>query len=214
MIDSEAAELLTRAAAFDNRTIGEADATAWAAALHDLPCDNDTLQAVARYYSAPATPGETGRRWIEPHHVRTHRTAIRNERLGATIPAYKPPTELETGRDFVSRRKAQLTAIADGREAPLPIQALSGGPHRRVSAALQGVGHPEVIAALDEDADEPYMPDGFREAIGLAATPPELRAPCPKDGCRAPARQPCKTPHGRRRTTPHQARTDATRGAA
>ncbi|WP_309029057.1 zinc finger domain-containing protein [Streptomyces alfalfae] len=206
MIDSEAAELLTRAAAFDNRTIGEADATAWAAALADLPYDDDALQAVARYYSTPAAPGETGRRWIEPHHVRTHRTAIRNERLGTTIPAYKPPTEPETGRDFTARRRAQLTAIADGRETPLPIHALTGGPHPSVARAIAGIG--------ELPGDEPYMPNGFREAIGLTTTPPELRVPCPKDGCKAPARQPCKTPHGRRRTTPHQARTDAAGAAA
>ncbi|MFH8792244.1 hypothetical protein [Streptomyces sp. NPDC017941] len=207
MIDSEAAELLTRAAAFDNRTIGEADATAWAAALHDLPCDNDTLQAVARFYSAPAAPGETGRRWIEPHHVRTHRAAIRSERLGTTIPAYEPPAEPESGSEFTRRRRAQLTAIADGRLTPVPVQQLTGGPHSRVARALEGVGD------MPAD-DQPYMPADFRESIGMAAAPPELRIPCPKDGCRALARQPCKTPRGHRRATPHQARTDAARGAA
>lgn len=206
MIKSEAAELLTRAAAFDNRTIGEADAAAWAAALDTLPLDNDTLTAVARYYSAPAAPGETGRRWIEPHHVRTWRSKIREERLGTTIPAYNPTDPTETGNEFTRRRRAQLTAIADGRERPTPVQALAGGPHPTVARALGNVGQ------MPPD-DEPYMPDGFREAIGLTAAPPELRIPCPKDGCKAPTRQPCKTPRGHRRTTPHQARTDAAQAA-
>ncbi|MVO84149.1 hypothetical protein GPA10_05030 [Streptomyces sp. p1417] len=205
MTPDEAARLLATAAAFDNRTPSKIAKHAWASALHDLPLDNDTIDAVARYYSAPAAPGETGRRWIEPHHVRTHRTAIRNERLGTTIPAYKPPTEPETGRDFTTRRRAQLTAIADGREQPVPVTALNGGPHPRVARALEGVGD------MPAD-DQPYMPADFRESIGMAATPPELRISCPKDGCRALARQPCKTPRGHRRATPHQARTDAARG--
>lgn len=207
MTPDEAARLLAACAAFDNRQPSEMGKQAWAAALRDLPADDDTFEAIARYYSAPAQPGETGRRWIEPHHVRTWRTRIREERLGTTIPAYDPPTEPETGSDFVTRRRAQLTAIADGREQPVPVPALTGGPHPNVARALQGVGQ------MPAD-DEPYMPDGFREAVGYAATPPELRIPCPKDGCRAPARQPCKTPRGHRRATPHQARTDAARGAA
>lgn len=209
MTPAEAAELLTRAAAFDNRTIGEADAHAWAAALTDLPYDPDTLTAVARFYSAPSAPGETGRRWIEPHHVRTWRSKIREERLGTTIPAYEPPaTQLETGADFVTRRRAQLHAIADGRETPIPVQQLTGGPHPRVARELAAVGQ------QIPDEDEPYMPAGFRETAGMEARGPELSVPCPKDGCRAPARQPCKTPHGRRRTEPHAARRDAAQGAS
>jgi hypothetical protein len=207
VIDSEAAELLARASAFDNRTIGEADATAWAAALHDLPLDNDTLNAVARYYSAPTQQGETGRRWVEPHHVRTWRTKIRGERLGETIPAYEPTNPGETGSDFIARRRAQLGAIADGRLQPIPVQQLTGGPHPQVARELAAIGRP----IPDEDDDRPYMPEDFREQVGMTARPPELRIPCPN--CKALARQPCKTPHGRTRTTAHTARTDAAQGA-
>lgn len=203
MTPDDAARLLAACAAFDNRQPSEIAKQAWAAALRDLPLDDDTFEAVARYYSAPAQPGETGRRWLEPHHVRTWRTKIRNERLGTTIPAYEPPAELETGHDFVSRRRAQLTAIADGRLTPIPVQQLTGGPHPRVARQLATVGH------NIPDEDTPYMPADFREQIGLTPHAPELAIPCPKDGCRAHARQPCKTPHGRRRTEAHQARKDA-----
>lgn len=203
MTPSEATALLARAAAFDNRTVGEADAEAWAAALHDMPFDTDALNAIARYYSAPTQPGETGRRWIEPHHVRTWRTKIRDERLGETIPAYEPMHPDETGAQYVTRRRAQLRAIADGELKPIPVQALAGGPHPNVARALAAVGRDIP------DEDEPYMPAGFRESIGLAARPPEYAVPCPKDGCRAAARQPCKTPMGRTRTETHQARKDA-----
>ena len=41
MTPSEAAQLLGHCAAFDNRTVGKVDARAWAAALHDLPFDED-----------------------------------------------------------------------------------------------------------------------------------------------------------------------------
>lgn len=202
---AEAAQLLTRAAAFDNRTIGEADATAWAAALADMPLDPDTLTAVARFYSEPTREGETGRRWIEPHHVRTWRKKIRGERLGDTIPAYEPMRPEETGAQFVARRRTQLAAIADGRLQPIPVNQLTGGPHPSVARAIEGAGRP-----VPEGEDEtPYMPADFRESIGWGTRDPELTIPCPKHGCGAARFQPCKTPHGRRRTDIHQARRDA-----
>ncbi|MFD5814372.1 hypothetical protein [Streptomyces sp. NPDC127038] len=209
MTPDEAARLLAACAAFDNRQPSEIAKQAWAAALRDLPLDNDTFDAVARFYSAPAQPGETGRRWIEPHHVRTTRTKIREERLGPTIPAYEPPVSPETGADFVTRRRAQLAAIADGREQAIPVGALTGGPHPRVVRQLEGVGR-----LIPADDDQPYMPADFRESVGMDARPPELSVPCPKDGCKAAARQPCKTPHGRTRKDAHQARVDAAGGAA
>ena len=203
MTPDEAARLLAACSAFDNRQPSEIAKQAWAAALRDLPLDDDTFEAVARYYSAPAQPGETGRRWIEPHHVRSTRTKIREERLGPTIPAYEPTDPEEDGDSFVARRRAQLAAIADGRETAVPVTALAGGPHPRLKATVKAIGR----AIPDED--EPYMPAGFREQVGMEARPPELRIPCPKTGCHAPARQPCKTPHGRRRQQAHQARIDA-----
>lgn len=208
MTPDEAARLLAACAAFDNRQPSEIAKQAWAAALRDLPLDNDTFDAVARFYSAPTVPGETGRRWIEPHHVRTWRTKIREERLGATIPAYEPPPVPETGADFITRRRAQLTAIADGHETAIPVGELTGGPHPRVAAQLATVGRDIPTE------DKPYMPAGFREEVGMQTRPPELSVPCPKDGCRAPARQPCKTPHGRRRTEPHSARREAAQNQA
>lgn len=208
MTPDEAARLLAACSAFDNRQPSEIAKQAWASALRDLPLDNDTFDAVARYYSAPAQQGETGRRWIEPHHVRTWRTKIREERLGTTIPAYEPTDPEETGRDFISRRRAQLHAIAGGQQTAVPVQQLTGGPHRSVARQLAAVGRD----IPDEDDDRPYMPEDFRERVGMEARPPELAVPCPKEGCRAPARQPCKTPHGRRRAQAHQARIDAAQG--
>lgn len=208
MTPDDAARLLAACSAFDNRQPSEMGKQAWAAALRDLPADNDTFEAIARYYSAPAAPGETGRRWIEPHHVRTWRARIREERLGPTIPAYEPTDPDETGSTFTARRRAQLTAIADGRETPIPVQQLTGGPHPRLAHELASVGR----HIPEQDDDEPYMPANFRQSIGLDTRPPEYAIPCP--ACRAPARTACRTPRGRTRTTTHDARKQAARETA
>lgn len=49
MTPSEAARILTLAACYDGRTVGEADAIAWASLLGDLSGDA-ALEAVKDYY--------------------------------------------------------------------------------------------------------------------------------------------------------------------
>lgn len=206
MTPSEAQKLLTAASAFDNRDPNsEAVARLWAEALADIPGDADAFAAVARFYSEPARDGDTGRRWVEPHHIRTWRKRIRAERLGETIPAYDLPRPDETGAEFVRRRREQLRAIADGRLDAVPVRQLTGGPARDVQRALEGAAR-RVDEVLDE---KPYLPAGFRAAVGMHEVLNELRIACPKAGCPATARQPCLTPRGARRTDTHQARKDA-----
>lgn len=210
MNPSEAAQLLGHAAAFDNRTVGTADARAWAAALHDVPLDPDTLAAVARYYGTPTEkPGD--RLWIQPHNVRAHRLAIRRERLGDTLPAYEPPPALETGEEFVARRRAQLDAIATGRAAGRPIGALTGGPHPDVAKRLKALG---TVGRTIPDNDSTDEPEPDTTAI---RRPGPLGIPCPS--CRAATGHPCKaqiTGSGERRPrelkTPHAARTRVAAG--
>ncbi|HBF84212.1 MAG TPA: hypothetical protein DD420_31070, partial [Streptomyces sp.] len=80
MNSKEAAALLAHCSGFDNRQPSVAAAQAWAAALPDVPLDQDARNAVAAYYSTPPqNPGD--KLWILPHHVRTLRTKIRNARL-------------------------------------------------------------------------------------------------------------------------------------
>lgn len=203
MTPTEAARLLQNAAAYDNRQPSVAAAAAWADALHDVPGDPDAFAAVARYYGTAPTDGR--RLWLEPHHVRTIRKQIRVERHGETIAAYDSPDPDESGPEFVQRRREQLVAIGDGRLEPLPVRQLAGGPHPNVAAAIEG-GVRSVDDALDEP--EPYMPHGFRQAVGLPERPVELSVPCPRadGGCGATERQPCVSPRGRRRNTVHAAR--------
>src|SRR4051812_39890189 len=119
--------LLARAAAFDNRTVGRVDAEAWAAALHDVPYDDDATAAVARYYgTAPKDPST--RLWIQPHNVRSLRKTIRSERAEGF--RYEPPALDETPREFLARYRGQLEAVASGRVTPPAGRlALEGGPH-------------------------------------------------------------------------------------
>lgn len=77
---SEASLLLGHCAAFDNRNDSKAAATAWAAALYDVPLDDDTRAVVAAYYTTPPKDPDQ-RLWIMPHHVRTLRSKIRSARL-------------------------------------------------------------------------------------------------------------------------------------
>lgn len=207
MTPSEAAKLLAHCAAFDRRTVGEADARAWAAALADVPADVDTYAAVARFYGSPPADGE-GRKWIEPHHVRTMRKAIRSERHGDTIAAYSPQNPDESGLEFVQRRREQLTAIGDGRVEPTPVRQLAGGPHPSVAGAIEG-GVRHIDDAIDENGERPYVPPGFRQSVGMRERPVELSVPCPpakEGGCGAREQQPCVSPRGRRREAVHAAR--------
>lgn len=72
MKPGDAARVLAKAAAFDQRTIGEADIAAWYEALADLDAA-DALAAVTRHYA------ESDKR-LMPVHVRTHALDIRRDR--------------------------------------------------------------------------------------------------------------------------------------
>jgi hypothetical protein len=180
---AEAVELLTLAAAFDRRTVGEADARAWAAALHDVPLDQDARAAVARHHAESTA-------WFTPAHLRSIRHRIRAERLGDTPPAYEPPAGPETGAEYVTRRRQQLAAIAAG-EIPRPAVALDAAPSDRLRAALARVGE-----MPDHIRHEITESTGGRIGAGKARFP-ELAVPCPRPDCRAQRHMPCKRPSGR-----------------
>ena len=110
MTKGDVARLLTMAAAFDQRTIGDADIEAWAAVIGDLRFEDAQSGLIAHYRE------ETTR--IMPAHVLERVTEIREARLreAGTIPipehlADYPIAELEW-------RDAAARAVADGR--PLP----------------------------------------------------------------------------------------------
>lgn len=199
MNPKEAAQLLGHAAAFDNRKPSQAAAMAWAAALHDVPLDDDAKNAVAAYYTtAPKDPD--GRLWILPHHVRTLRTKIRNARLENF--QYEPIAD-ETTAEYLARYRGQVRAIASGAvPAPSGWLALTGGPSKGFMQELEARGWNGVRTV--PDTDEPDLADTVRRSGPLGIVCPD---------CRAEIGFPCKTsfatrkhPLGRPLAKPHSAR--------
>lgn len=191
----EAKQLLAACAAFDNRQPSLIAARAWATALRDLPLDQDCFDAVARFYGTPPkTPGD--RLWIQPHDVRTHRQAIRNERIENFVYDGDPD---ENPRQYLARYRRQLAATAAGQiAAPGTAPALTGGPHKDVAKELAAVGR-EVPG---EDGEE--EPIRRRGPLGVE---------CPV--CHAPIGRPCKTAlRGRNAKTIHPARRRVAKGEA
>lgn len=213
MTPADAAELLTLAAAFDRRTVGEADARAWAAALHAVPLDDDTRAAVARHYA------DTDR-WLTPAHVLQQRAKIRADRLDRANVLYEGQPD-ETGAQSIARRRALLAAVADGRIAPQTATqavglapgtappALTGGPapDPELEERLARIGRRIPNGAAEEL--RPYRPvRAQREALASADLPDPLDVAC--TWCQAPPGHPCRMGKNRARTraTPHPCRLD------
>ena len=175
----EAAQLLGHCAAFDNRKPSQAAAMAWAAALHDVPFDDDARAAVAAYYTtAPKDPD--GKLWILPHHVRTLRSKIRSARLENF--QYEPIAD-ETPAEFLARYKGQVQAIASGQVAPPPGRlALEGGPSAGFMRQLEDRGWQgnRTVPGTDEES----LTNTVRRAGPLGVQ-------CP--ACSAAIGHPCKS---------------------
>lgn len=207
---AEAAELLMHAAAFDNRNGSMAAAKAWAAALHDVPLDNDARAAVASYYTTPPKDPEA-RLWILPHHVRSLRSKIRSARLENF--QYEPLPD-ESPAEFLARYKGQVQAIASGRvAAPSGRPALEGGPSKQFVAELEARGW-EVGRAIDGEDAAAELVDSVRRSGPLGIE-------CPVEACKAAIGRPCKgpggsekQPMGKPRLNPHRARVRAASGEA
>ncbi|MFE9363712.1 hypothetical protein ACFYNN_13025 [Streptomyces sp. NPDC006978] len=186
MNTAEAGRLLMHAAAFDNRQPSAAAAEAWAAALGNMPLDSDTLAAVARYYSTPpARPGD--RLWIQPHDIRTHRAAIRNDRLTGFV--YEPQPDDDNPAAYLRNLRQQRALVAGGHREPAPARAAlppANSDADRMKNTLALIGR-EVPKTDDE---------------GTATVSP-LSVPCPM--CHARLGQQCKR-SGHPITTPHAAR--------
>jgi hypothetical protein len=207
----EAAELLGHCAAFDNRKPSQGTAVAWAAALHDVPLDNDAKAAVASYYTTPPKDPEA-KLWILPHHVRSLRSKIRSARLENF--QYEPRPD-ETPAEFLARYKGQVQAIASGQvAAPTGQPALEGGPSKQFMAELEARGW-EGNRIVDEEsgAVEAEVVDSVKRSGPLGVE-------CPMAECRAAIGKPCKTPGGsekhplgKPRANPHAARRRAAEGA-
>lgn len=202
---TEAAALLAHCSGFDNRQPSVAAAQSWAAALRNVPFDQDTRDAVAVYYSTPPQD-PNAKLWILPHHVRTLRSKIRSARLENF--QYEPLPD-ETPAEYIARYRGQVQAIASGRVAPPSGRlALEGGPTDAFMRELEARGWEGNRTV--PDSDEEAAADTVRRAGPLGVQ-------CPT--CNAALGRPCKTPGGTRkhvlgrpRPKPHSARLRVARG--
>jgi hypothetical protein len=202
---NEAAELLAHCSGFDNRQPSLAAAKSWASALYDVPFDQDACDAIAAYYTTPPqNPNE--RLWILPHHVRTLRTKIRNQRLENF--QYEPQPD-ESVPEYLDRFRGQVKAIASGRIAgPSGRPMLAGGPAKRFVEELEARGF--TVGRNVPDSDEESLVESVRRSGPLGVKCPacaaEIGFPC--NNGRATA----KHPLGKPLPKPHTARSRAADG--
>lgn len=147
MTPGEMARVLAKCAAYDQRTIGDADVAAWHEAVGDLGYD-DALAAVTRHYRTsrdrmwPADLREqvvairNARHQDEPHEIRAlpsrfEADQIRDQRIrdnvrrlaaGMTVPDDPPDDPHAAAINRAKRERA-----ASGRPAPAPRQRRTGG---------------------------------------------------------------------------------------
>lgn len=202
MTPAEAAELLAYAGSLDNRKPSLAAAKAWSDALQDVPLDQDTLAAVARYYSMPASDDPNDKRWLQPHHVRFHRAKIRGPRIDAAHPVYDGQP-LESGDESSLNIRALNDAAGSGRIPPRTVaEAITPGINAkplspRIRTMIESAGRDVP------DEDDPEQP-----AIGANAR--GVRCPI----CNAMPGKSCRGHRDRILTHVHPARLDDARRIA
>ncbi len=111
----ETIDLLTVCAAFDRRTVGEADVTAWHAVAGDLEFADCRAAVIAHYRES--------RDWIMPADVRTRVKAMRRDRLERSITAAPDPELADQPGRYKAALAAAIRRIADGRSLHLAIAA-------------------------------------------------------------------------------------------
>ena len=201
MTPDEAKRLLAHAAAFDNRKPSAAAAHAWAAALYNIPLDADTLGAVARYYSLPASDDPNDKRWIQPHHVRFHRAKIREPRIDASRPVYHGQP-LETGAESGQSIRALEQAAASGLIPPRTVREAidTANPRLPLTPRLRAM----IAAAGREVPDEdPQQPTTGYNVLGVR---------CPI--CHSTIGQACRNGRGVRLVHVHPGRKEDAQRAA
>ena len=113
---SEVAQLLTKIAAFDRRTIGEADVLAWHEVVGDLPL-KAALEAVTDYF-------RDTREWCMPSDIVSRVKAIRKKRL-----------ELATG--WMGHLEINLRRDVDTEDGGFAITAESDAAYMAERAAVK-----------------------------------------------------------------------------
>ncbi len=153
--------VLKIAAAYDQRTVGKADITAWALAVGQYP-EDALMEAVVAFYVERATDDRTGRRpFIMPGDVVKRVRSAREDRLARAVP---PAPESGDVGEYRADLTRMIRMVADGITMPgtRPRQALPyGGPPPKAIAAPK---QPADTAGRTADVEEKY-----RAARGVLA---------------------------------------------
>jgi hypothetical protein len=139
MTPEEVIDLLTTAAAYDRRKVGEADVIAWHGAVKDLDF-LDAQDAVIGHYTESTE-------WLMPAHVRRRVKAIRAARVALT-PVPAPPPEL-ADRPGAYKQAIQDAVAKMARGFALPKQITAKVEPSDAYVATRGGDHDPVrIAAI------------------------------------------------------------------
>lgn len=132
-------DLLTCAAAYDRRTIGEADVAAWTLAIGDLPF-GDAQAAIVAHYSETTD-------WLMPAHVRTRVKRARELNL-ARHPIPELPADPDDPAAYRAELRAAVTQLAAGMQPPRVAAIGSGRPPTDEYSRARGLDHhPHRLAA-------------------------------------------------------------------
>jgi hypothetical protein len=122
MKPTEAAALLTIAAAYDNRKPDADQAKAWAMALDGMRFE-DCRTVIVEHYRRT-------RDWLMPSDVVAGVKSIRDRRIREFGPLPAPDGELESG-EYARQIRETIRRIADGELAPPPpLTAIEGHAER------------------------------------------------------------------------------------
>ncbi|WP_318205347.1 hypothetical protein [Streptomyces sp. SCL15-4] len=183
MTPAETAALLSFAAAFDRRTLGETDVLAWHTVLHDITFDA-AKAAVTAHYAV-----ET--RWIMPADIRQHVLKARADTAadiqGPGLPPEIPDADPDNVPAYLAAVRQQRTRAADGQELK----------RRPVAELLAGIGR-----------DIPREHTTVRRPGPLGITCPDCRAPTGRPCRTGNGRE--RAPHENRETAALQPRTEET----
>lgn len=160
MKPTEAAALLTIAAAFDNRKPDPDAAKAWAMALDGLRFE-DCREAIVTHY-------RTSREWMMPADVVSGVKRMRRERLQAFGALPDPPADLDPADPAAYQRwmRETTTAIADGTYQRPETTAV--GQRRDVVGELGHVGQSVDVALAVRDVRAAHA-EAKRELQAAAA---------------------------------------------
>lgn len=164
---TEVKALLTFAALYDRRPVGDADVVAWLPLMMDISFE-DGQTAIMQHHQ------ET-RDWLTPHDVIRRVQAHRNRRIADSDFAYVPSDPDEPPEAYLPRLRAQLAAVADGQPLPIQAQALKARPMK------------ELISGMSRTAT---LPKEIKEKLAPRRHP-ALAVTCP--GCRTRAGDVCRS---------------------